>query len=57
VVQVEGRLTENDPAKLRIGLEVELRAVPFYTDENGDEVLTYAFEPVNAGNTDDGSVK
>jgi uncharacterized OB-fold protein len=55
VVQVEGRLTENDPAKLRIGLEVELRAVPFYTDENGDEVLTYAFEPTNTGNTDDGS--
>ena len=54
VVQVEGRLTENDPAKLHIGLEVELRAVPFYTDENGDEILTFAFAPV-AGDDTNGS--
>jgi len=54
VVQVEGRLTENDPAKLHIGLDVELRAVPFYTDENGDEILTFAFAPV-AGDETDGS--
>lgn len=46
VVQVEARLTENDPEKLSIGIDVELRAVPFYTDANGDEIMTFAFEPV-----------
>jgi uncharacterized protein len=45
-VRVEGRLTENDPAKLRIGMEVELVVVPFRTDDDGTEVVTYAFAPV-----------
>lgn len=45
VVRVEARLTENDPAKLRFGMEVELAVVPFYTDDEGDEVMTFAFAP------------
>lgn len=45
VVRVEGRLTENDPAKLEFGMAVELTMVPFTTDENGDEVVTFAFQP------------
>ena len=45
-VRVEGRLTEADPAKLRIGMEVELVVVPFRTDPDGTEVLTFAFSPV-----------
>lgn len=45
-VRVEGRLTEADPSKLRIGMEVELVVVPFRTDDDGTEVMTYAFEPV-----------
>lgn len=49
VVRVEGRLTENDPAKLRFGQEVELTMVPLVTDEEGNEVLTFAFAPVGAG--------
>ena len=44
-VIVESRLTENDPATLRIGMEVELTLVPFTTDEGGREVVTFAFAP------------
>ena len=50
VVRVESRLTENDPEKLDFGMEVELRIVPFYTDADGDEIMTFAFAPVGAGN-------
>lgn len=46
VVKVEARLTEPDPARLEIGMEMELDVVPFATDEDGTEVLTYAFRPV-----------
>jgi uncharacterized OB-fold protein len=49
VVRVEARLTENDPAKLRFGMEVELAIVPFYTNDDGDEVMTFAFSPVPNG--------
>jgi len=45
VVKVEARLTESDPAKLRFGMDVELRIVPFYVDEQGDEIMTFAFAP------------
>ena len=44
-VRVEGRLTESDPAELRIGMEVELVVVPFRTDDDGTEVMTFAFAP------------
>jgi len=47
-VKVEAHLTENDPAKLRNGLDVELVLVPFRTDEDGNEVLTFAFAPTPA---------
>lgn len=46
VVRVEGRLTENDPAKLQFGMPVELTMIPFATDTDGDEVITFAFRPV-----------
>jgi uncharacterized protein len=46
VIRVEGRLTEGDPAKLEFGMEVELTMVPFTTDEDGDELVTFAFQPV-----------
>ena len=46
VIRVEGRLTENDPAKLQFGKEVELTMVPFTTDEDGNEIVTFAFQPV-----------
>ena len=46
VIRVEGRLTENDPAKIRVGQEVELTRVPVTTDEDGNEIVTFAFQPV-----------
>ena len=46
VIRVEGRLTENDPEKLKFGQEVELTMIPFATDADGNEVVTFAFQPV-----------
>ena len=46
VVRVEARLTESDPAELRPGMELELTFVPFYVDEDGTEIVTWAFEPI-----------
>ena len=46
VIRVESRLTEGDPAKLRFGMEVVLTMVPLTTDDEGNEILTFAFQPV-----------
>ena len=46
IVRVEARLTENDPAKLRFGMDVQLAVVPFYVDDEGNEIMTFAFAPV-----------
>lgn len=48
-VKVEARLTEADAGKLDFGQEVELVVVPFRTDEDGTEVVTFAFQPVAGG--------
>ncbi len=45
-VRVESRLTENDPEVLRIDMEVELVIVPFRTDDDGTEIMTFAFAPL-----------
>jgi uncharacterized protein len=45
-LRVEGRLTEGDASKLRIGMDVELVIIPFRTDPDGTEIMTYAFQPV-----------
>ena len=45
-VKVEAHLTEADPARLAEGMEMELVIVPFNTDDNGNEVVTFAFRPV-----------
>jgi uncharacterized OB-fold protein len=47
VIRVEGRLTENDPAKLEFGQAVELTMIPFTTDADGNEIVTFAFQPVS----------
>jgi uncharacterized OB-fold protein len=47
-VKVETRLTESSPDALSIGMEMELTLVPFRTDDDGDEVVTFAFRPVGA---------
>jgi uncharacterized OB-fold protein len=46
VIRVEGRLTENDPEKLKFGQEVELTMLPFATDAEGNELVTFAFQPI-----------
>lgn len=43
---VESRLTVADPAELEIGMEMALVIEPLFVDEHGDEVVTFAFEPV-----------
>ena len=45
-LRVESRLTERDPERLQIGMEMELVVVPFGTDEAGNELVTFAFRPV-----------
>ena len=44
-VIVESRLTESDPSRLRIGMELELLLVPCGRNAAGDDVITYAFAP------------
>ena len=44
-VRVEARLTECDPAQLAFDMEMELVIVPFRTNADGTEVVTYAFAP------------
>ena len=46
-VKVESRLTESDPEVLEQGMEMELVVVPFRTDDDGNEVVTFAFRPVS----------
>lgn len=45
--RVEGRIDERDLSSLRIGMEMEVVVVPFMDDEQGNEVVTYAFRPVS----------
>ena len=45
-VRVEGRLTENDPQKLHIGMEMDVIFAPYRTEENGDEIINFFFQPV-----------
>ncbi len=44
-VRVEARLTENDPQKLHIGMEMELLFDTYRVEENGDEVISFFFKP------------
>jgi len=45
-VKVETRLTEADADKLTAGMEMELTVIPLRTDDDGNEVITFAFQPV-----------
>jgi len=42
-VRVEARLTETEG--LKTGMDMELVLVPFRTDDDGNEVMTFAFRP------------
>ena len=46
-VKVETRLTTADKDILKIGMEMELKFIPAYTDDDGNEVMTFAFSPVD----------
>ncbi len=48
-VRVEGRLTENDPDKIQIGMEMDVVFETWRTEDNGDEVISFFFKPVAAG--------
>jgi uncharacterized OB-fold protein len=48
-VRVEARLTESDPDRLSIGMELELVIVSFREEPDGSEVMTFAFAPVGDG--------
>jgi uncharacterized OB-fold protein len=43
-VMVETRLTENDPDVLEIGETMELVVVPYRRDDEGNDVVTFAFK-------------
>jgi uncharacterized OB-fold protein len=45
-VRVEARLTENDPQRLRIGMPMELVFLPYRTEPDGTEIISFAFRPV-----------
>ena len=47
-LRVEARLLGCDAASLEIGMEMELVLEPFARDEDGHEVVTFAFQPVSS---------
>lgn len=50
-VVVEGRLTLNSPDELHEVDSVSSVLIPAYVDDDGTQVLTYAFSPEEQGNT------
>jgi hypothetical protein len=48
-VRVETRLTVNLPERLRIGMEMELVIEAFSLDDRGNEVMMFAFRPIEEG--------
>jgi uncharacterized protein len=50
-VIVESRLTVSDPEQLEIGMSMRLVVEPFREDEQGNDVVTFAFAPAPAGGT------
>jgi hypothetical protein len=47
-VRVITRLTESEPGALVAGQPVDLRIVTLHRDAEGQDVVTYAFAPVEA---------
>lgn len=41
------RLTEADPTRLRLGQAMRLVIVPLHVDDQGRQVMTYAYTPVD----------
>lgn len=47
-LRVVTRLTEADPGRLRSGQPMALAVVPLHVDDEGRQVVTYAFAPTEA---------
>ena len=50
-VKVETRLTIADPEELQIGMEMEMTLIPLFTNDDGQEVMTFAFSPIESSTT------
>ncbi len=48
-LRVVTRLTETDPARLRPGQPMRLVVAPLHRDDDGRQVVTYAFAPDGSG--------
>ena len=46
-LRVQGRLTVNDAARLKIGMTMELILEPWRVDEQGRQVMGFAFAPAS----------
>ena len=44
-VKIEARLTVADPSALSAGMDLELTLEPLCKDEDGNDIVTYAFAP------------
>lgn len=44
-IRVITRLTESDPSRLSLGQPMTLHIVPLHIDDEGRDVVTYAFSP------------
>jgi uncharacterized OB-fold protein len=51
-LRVEGRLTVSNPDELVIGMEMELVVHPLCIDDDGNQVVTYAFAPKQSSTAD-----
>lgn len=54
-LRVEARLTVADPDLLTIGMPMALTTTALTTNDGGDEVVTFAFAPVDDATTDEDS--
>jgi uncharacterized OB-fold protein len=48
-LRVTSVLEESDPAKLKVGLEMQLIITKFFEDEQGRDVVAYKFKPIGEG--------
>ena len=44
-IMVESRIVDIDPADLEIGMEMELTIEPFIKNDEGEELMIFAFKP------------
>jgi uncharacterized OB-fold protein len=47
-LRVITRITESDPARLEHGMPMRLVVAPLHADDDGNDIVTYAFAPVDA---------